>query len=89
MSVYRWPWNDDDRSWIPDVLDSGILWSTNTPTIDVGEGELIIKSVFVNNSTPKVWSDQGKENSSWENADSNPSTEWTEVKEQEDKWNQT
>ncbi len=24
--LYPFPWNDDDRYWIPDVLDSGITW---------------------------------------------------------------
>ncbi len=31
--VYQYPWNDDDRDWVPAVLDSGIQWSTHrTPT---------------------------------------------------------
>ena len=87
--VYQWPWNDDDRNWIPQVLESGILWSTYSPTIDAGEIDLIIKEALLNNDSPEGWTEQGGSGGDWNNADSNPETIWTDSKKQDGKWNQT
>jgi hypothetical protein len=89
MSVYQWPWNDDDRSWIPEVLASGILWNTNRPTIDAGEGDLILEQALLKNDSPQGWNDQSKPDGSWQNADNNPSTIWNDTKRQDNEWNQT
>ena len=86
--VYPWPWNDDDRNWIPEVLDSGILWSTYSPTIDVGEGDLILDSLELKNQSPQDWNEQGNAEGSWDDANDDPETIWTDTKEQDNKWNQ-
>ena len=86
--VYPWPWNDDDRNWIPEVLDSGILWSTYGPTIDVGEGDLILDSLELKNQSPQDWNEQSNAEGSWDDANDDLETIWTDTKEQDNKWNQ-
>ena len=62
---YQWPWDDDDRDWIPDVLDSGILWTTHHATILDVTGDLLLEEALMNNDSPKGWSDVGGESTTW------------------------
>jgi len=73
---YQWPWNDDDRDWIPDVLDSGILWTTHHETVEGFEGNLILDKALFNNDSPQGWNDQSKPDGTWEQVGSQIHTNW-------------
>ena len=52
--LYQYPWNDDDRDWVPDVLDSGIVWSTHEIPTDE---DIIIdfQNLTMDASHSKLW----------------------------------
>ena len=62
---YQWPWDDDDRDWIPDVLDSGIVWTTHKETIMDVTGDLLLEEALMNNDSPDGWSSVGGGNTTW------------------------
>ena len=62
---YQWPWDDDDRDWIPAVLDSGILWDTHHETILDVTGDLLLEETLMKNDSPQGWSDVGGESTTW------------------------
>lgn len=63
---YQWPWNDDDRDWIPDVLDSGIVWTTHKETIEDVTGDLILEEALFNNILPQGWTEVGEGSTAWQ-----------------------
>ena len=85
---YQWPWNDDDRDWIPDVLDSGILWATHHPIVEGFEGHIVLDKALIKNESPQGWNEQGNAEGSWDNANDYLETIWTDSKKQDNKWNQ-
>ncbi len=73
---YQWPWNDDDRDWIPDVLDSGILWTTHYPIVEGFEGNLVLNKALIGNDSPQGWKDQSKPDGTWEQVGSQIHANW-------------
>ena len=73
---YQWPWNDDDRDWIPDVLDSGIVWSTHHETFYDVMGDLILEQALMNNDSPDGWNEEGESGGTWEQVGSNIFNQW-------------
>lgn len=75
---YQWPWNDDDRDWVPDVLDTDIRWATHYDIVEGINGDLILDKALFKNDSPQGWDDDRKSESSWEQVGSNIFNKWTE-----------
>ena len=75
---YQWPWNDDDRDWVPDVLDADIRWATHHDIVEGINGDLILDKALFRNDSPQGWDDDSKSESSWEQVGSNIFNKWTE-----------
>ena len=76
---YQWPWNDDDRDWIPDVLDTDIRWTTHYDIVEGLESDLILDKALLNNDSPQGWNEQSKSDGTWEQVGSQIHNTWTKA----------
>ena len=73
---YQWPWDDDDRDWVPEVINSGILWTTHHPIVEGFEGHIVLDKALVGNDAPQGWNDQSKPDGTWEQVGSQIHANW-------------
>jgi hypothetical protein len=64
--LYRGRWDGDDRTWIPEVYDTGIVWETCAPEVEA-DAEFTITEEISHAKQSNLWTPVGEEDTKWTN----------------------